>query len=410
MSRWTTIGVLSVAAVGIAYWYVSAPGTPVDVAVVQTGPIRAYIEERAKTRLPKIYRITMPLDGRIEPITLKEGDHVTKGQVVARMDAADLQTDLTAATARVNQFDELLKSLNMTVLAAKAQTAAGAAKVAYADREYKRQSGLAERKVVSDVERRKAELLQVQSRFENKRDELIAQSIVAIAAATSLAKQDAAEQQKRRQRDRDRVLLKCPVEGIVLSRRISNRRVLSAGEVLLEVGQMQTLEIEAEILTQDAVRIQQGDRVDIEGAAVGSRPVHGRVSRIYPRGFTKVSSLGVEQQRVLVIVRFDEGELSALEQAGRTLRADYRVRVKIYTDEKTDVLKIPRSALFRGTDGLRQVFVVRGGRARQVDVTIGLTNDFEVEVLSGLEQGDQVIVAPESSLTTGRRVEPQTAQ
>ena len=123
--------------------------------------------------------------------------------------------------------------------------------------------------------------------------------------------------------------------------------------------------------------------------------------------FTKVSSLGVEQQRVLVIIKFDEQGLAELHKAGRELGADYRVRVKIYTGRRDDALKIPRSALFRSAAGTWQTFVVRGGRARRVDLEVGLANDFEVEVTAGIEPGEPVILAPESSLTDGQPVARQ---
>ena len=114
------------------------------------------------------------------------------------------------------------------------------------------------------------------------------------------------------------------------------------------------------MLSLDVVAAKVGDPVEIYGPAIGRPPAKGIVARIYPAGFTKVSSLGVEQQRVKVIVRFAEGELKRL-LAERRLGVGYRVRVRIFTADKTQALLIPRSALFRAADNTWQVFVVRNG-------------------------------------------------
>ena len=165
------------------------------------------------------------------------------------------------------------------------------------------------------------------------------------------------------------------------------------------------MEVEADVLTQDATAITVGSAVDIEGSAIGAEPIRGTVARIFPQGFMKVSSLGVEQQRVRVIIKFDADDLNRLRAQGSKLGVDYRVRVKIYTAEKTDALTVDRSAVFRGPTGDWEAFVIRKGRARKVRLEVGLSNDFKVEILSGLEDGDWVIPAPDSSITDGRRVE-----
>jgi HlyD family secretion protein len=180
---------------------------------------------------------------------------------------------------------------------------------------------------------------------------------------------------------------------------------LPAGEPLLEIGNLADLEIEAEVLTQDVVRIQPGDAVDIYGAAIGPRPARGRVERIYPAGFTKISSLGVEQQRVKVVVRFDPEDLAQLREE-RELGVGYRVNVKLYTASKDDALVVPRSALFRGGDGDWQVFAVRDGVARLVNVRVGLINDELAEITDGLAAEDIVVLAPETDLQDGVRVKP----
>ena len=127
------------------------------------------------------------------------------------------------------------------------------------------------------------------------------------------------------------------------------------------------------------------------------------MTRIYPAGFTKVSSLGVEQQRVKVIMRFEPDDWKRLREEN-DLGVDYRVRVRIYTAESSGALVIPRSALFRGANNDWRVFAVRGGKAHLQAVKVGLTNDNWVEIVGGLTENDQVILAPETNLTEGQRV------
>ena len=134
-----------------------------------------------------------------------------------------------------------------------------------------------------------------------------------------------------------------------------------------------------------------------------------RVRRVEPQGFTKLSSLGVEQQRVNVLADFEAGELERLSRdLGRTLGLEYRVRVRIVTAEKDGALLVPRSAIFRGRNGGRRLFVIRSGRAESVDVSVGMSDDEDAEILpvgnARLSEGDEVIVAPDASLSEGMRV------
>ena len=197
--------------------------------------------------------------------------------------------------------------------------------------------------------------------------------------------------------------MRSPVDGVVLDRLVSNERYLSAGTTLLEIGRLEDLEVEADVLSLDVVAAKVGDRVEIYGPAIGLPPARAVVARIYPAGFTKLSSLGVEQQRVKVILRFEPNELKRLLQ-NRRLGVGYRVRVKIFTADKTQALLVPRSALFRAADNSWRVFAVRDGRARLQTVEVGLMNDEQVEILKGLSENEPVVLAPESDLTDGTRV------
>jgi energy-coupling factor transporter ATP-binding protein EcfA2 len=173
----------------------------------------------------------------------------------------------------------------------------------------------------------------------------------------------------------------------------------------LEITRFTAAEVEADILTLDVVAAKVGDAVEIYGPAIGQPSVRGKVARIFPAGFTKVSSLGVEQQRVKVVIHFDDkDELKRLLRE-RGLGVGYRVRVRIFTADKSRAILIPRSALFRAADGKWQLFAVRNGRASLQTVEVGLMNDEQAEIRSGVAEGELVVLAPESSLTDGMRVD-----
>lgn len=444
MWRW----ILAAAAVAIIVGAVvlqSLSGTPVDVATAAKGDIRAFVDERGSTRLPHVYRITTPQTGRILPLEVQEGDAVDEGQVVAQMEPADLDTIVAEGEARVKQLEarivvnedsalensgleeiqNVLVSMDRVVEAATAATESGKARSDWATERAERREQLANRDAVSDEDYRQAKVEETDARVDYDKDVLNLRALEALRAAMHIwprgiadwlnrkklqknvllsEKDEATARLEQAKRDRERGTLRSPVSGVVLHRHVSNERVLSAGQLLLEIGRIEDLEVETDILSQDVVDIQVGNPADIYGPAIGAEPVRGKVARVYPAGFTKLSSLGVEQQRVKVIVAFDEGVLERLAKAGRKLGPEFRVRVRIYTATGSDATFVPRNAVFKGESGQWQAFVVRGRKAALTPVTLGIANDDQVEILSGIQPGDRVVLAPDAELRDGERV------
>jgi HlyD family secretion protein len=420
---------------------------PVQVAQVQRGEIREFVDELGKTRLPDVYVLTMPFPGRIQEITLREGEKVRVGQVVAQVSVEDLANEVAEAKAAVERLDASLaenddvrveigakrqsekyvESMDATVAAAEARKVAGQKKLDFAETYLGRIKRLFNTGANNQDDLDRADVQFVQSQIDFRQDVLVAEALKALQAATTLMPQmvtdyiskkslthNVLDKQKSEAQVRlkqallrqERGSLKSPVDGVLLERPIRDEQFLSAGTVLVKIGRLADLEMEADILSQDVVNIQPGASAEIYGPAVGrvvNEGVPAVIDRIYPAGFTKVSSLGVEQQRVKVIVRFAESELEKL-QASRQLGVDYRVRVRIYTAKKTETLVVPRSALFRGPDGGWHLFADRGGRARLQPIEVGLINDEAAEIRSGVQQGEEVILAPEHSLRDGARV------
>ncbi|MEW4455089.1 HlyD family efflux transporter periplasmic adaptor subunit [Bremerella sp. JC817] len=441
------VGLLLV--VGGVWYLTQSGGPPVDVVVAAHRPIEEYIDEQGKTRLPRTYVISMPFDARIGEISLEEGDPVTQGQQVARIVQEDVEAEFAEAKAAVErlaasiretgdksveettrqQAEYFVQSMVNTVEAAKTQMTASRSRYEYASTFLGRVQRLIEKGAKTEDDLDRANLQKVESETEYQTDVLTYQAILSIDAATRLLpsmvgqyidrkdlsvavlQQQKAEAEARlrtAQLRLERSTMTSPVDGVILAKDLISEQQVAAGTRLLEIGQLDQLEVEAEVLSQDATRIKAGDRAEIYGPSLGKQAGEGiamKVERVYPAGFTKVSSLGVEQQRVLVILRFDSGvTVDALEQHG--LGVDYRVQTRIYTDEKPQALVIPRSAIFRNASGSWQAFVANEGRLERRDLQLGLMNDLEVEVIKGIEAGEQVLISPEASLTVGAAVSP----
>lgn len=437
------VAVIIIAIVG--YWIIAASlkGVPVRVAAAETGTVLEYVEDRAKTSLPKIHRLTMPLDGRIAPITLTEGTPVKKGQVVAEMVTADLETRLAEAKAqmeaikgqiKINEYhaleDTALKeskdwigTMVELVKAASKKIESSKAVYKYAS-EYERsmaESGQA----VSKIKLSQAQMQAAVAQVDTETAEIMFNAMKMIQSVFNLAPTYINEFLNRKnltkevltsqlseaqailtkaERDLNRAKITSPVDGVILTRHVSNERVLPAGAPLLDIGDMNALRVTADILSQDAVRIAVGNSTSIFGPAIGLAPVKGKVVKVKPQGFTKISSLGVDQQRVPVIVDFDPEAIKTLKANGRTLGNGYRVQVKIQTASAENARRIPRTALFKGESGDWQVFAVKNGKAALTNVKVGLVNDRRAQITNGLAPDDLVIVSPPVSLKTGDRL------
>jgi HlyD family secretion protein len=198
-------------------------------------------------------------------------------------------------------------------------------------------------------------------------------------------------------RNLGRAKITSPIDGVVLERHQTRRQYLQAGTPLLTLGRLDDMEVIAEVLTERATRISPDDPVEIYGEAILEGPIRGAVLRVYPAGFKKISSLGVEQQRVKVAVRLD--------RRPEPLGVAFRVHVRIFHDEATETLILPRTAIFRGDDGQWQVMLVENGKTRLQQVELGLMNDLDAQVRSGLTRESRIVSRPARDVTPGMRVE-----
>ncbi len=390
--QWIWIGVIAALLMGVLFAIASGTSKKslVRTAVTTEGSIKAYVEERARTSLPHIYHVTMPLQGRVLPIAVEEGDEVKTGEIVVRLEDIDWQ-DTT------RQVQDIVVAVENWVQASKAQVRANKIRQDFTQWDWERNEILLKVSAVSERQERDSRRWYLDSTVKIEESQAMYHMSKAIQSMMGLLPAYV-------KRNLDRTLVKSPVSGTVLKRHVWNEKVMTPGEALLDIGNLAELEVTADILSEEAIHIQAGDKVEIFGESVGSTTIQGSVRLVEPEAFTKISSLGVEEQRVPVKITFARGAVDGLHQSGKTLGLHYRVRVRVITDEKGGAVLVPRISLFHGIQGNWQIYRVADGKAQLTDVDVGLMNDRQAEILSGIKVGETVIVAPESSISDGTRV------
>jgi HlyD family secretion protein len=338
--------------------------------------------------------VSVPVSGRVLRIELEPGDSVKRGAVVARV-RAEAPALLDARTR--TEAEAAVESARAALGRARAEEQRARTTLAQLQREVIRVRELVTGGVVATRELESAEAAAKAA------DEAASAAAFAVRAAQSELQRSEVRVAPVPPDAVGRVVaVTAPADGVVLRRLRESESVVPAGEPLLEIGDPRRLEIVSDLLSSDAVRIRPGARALIEQWG-GSRGLDARVRRIEPAGFTKVSALGVEEQRVNVVLDFADST-----EAWKALGDAYRVEVRIVTWEAPAVVKVPTAALFR--DGSRwAAYTVRDGRARQILLEIGHQTGQEAEVIAGIEEGTQLVLHPGDSLYDGARVRPTAA-
>ena len=386
--KWLLIGAIVAAAITLAVLAMRPATIAVETVAASRGPLTVSVDAQGRTRAQLRYSVATPISGRLMRTTLHEGDRIAQGEVLARIappptdarTAATARAELAAAQARQRQADALrteadshLKLANSELvrrtdlyargfIGAEARDSYAQAAQAAASRLAVAQAALAA--AVADVQSARSRLL---------------------GAGTGAGAESGA------------IAIRAPVSGLVLKVYEESERVIGAGSPLFDLSQGDALELIIDVLTQDAVQIKRGDAIRITGWG-GAATLAGKVRHLEPGAFTKLSALGVEEQRVNVI-----GELI---DAPPVLGAGYRIEAAIVT-WTGEVLRVPSGALFRRASAWH-VFVVEQGRARLRALDIGHRNADFAEVRSGLKEGDTLILFPSSLIADGVKVAAET--
>jgi len=383
---------------GLAFW---PRAIQVELGEVTRQDMQVTINEEGRTRVQDAYLVATPLAGRLLRVEVQPGDKVEKNNtLVAQMLPSN---PAVLDTRSREQARYVLVAAEAAVRLAQAELNKALANQELAMSELKRTQKLRAKGSVSDADLDYA-----------LRTERTAQATV--DAATAVVAMRYAELEHARTRlvnydDQQRlntayattdqpvkIPIKSPITGQVLRVIQQSEVTLPAGAPIMEIGNIENdLEVVTQLLSTDAVQVKAGATVLIKKWG-GSGSLKGVVKRVEPWGFTKFSALGVEEQRVNVLIGF-----TSANPAEKGLGHGYRVEAQIVIWQQADTLVVPSSALFRNGKSW-SVFLVKAGQARQQQVVIGKNNGQQAEVLSGLEVGDQVVLYPSSDLTDGQKV------
>ncbi len=389
-----------VVGIALAAWLVSnwlLATTLVAVGQVSKGPMEVRVEEDGKTRIREKYVVSAPLMGKLLRIELNPGDIVVAKQT-------NLATILPPSPTLLDQRQTVQgkareNAAKLAVDRAKSREIQASQAAELAEKVFNRLRALGSTVARQDLESAESELKShaaalTAARIESQIAEFELQQAQAALLTLSSDGSD-------RPSDRvDNFDIYSPVNGRVLKVLQESSAIVQPGTPLIEIGDPADIEIEVDVLSSQAVRIEPGNPVLIEHWG-GDTPLHGIVRRVEPAGFTKVSALGVEEQRVYVIVDLLEPALQR-----PSLGDAYRIEASIVIWRADNVLQVPTSALFR-TQTRWTVFAIENGILRLREIEIGQRNRQSAEVLSGLNENERVVLHPTDQLRAGLRVRPQ---
>lgn len=392
-----------------AVWFAWPRPISVDLATVTRGPMEVTVDDEAKTRVRHVYTVSAPVAGKVLRISHPAGEHGISIHIGDQVKAAETIVALMQPTVPsfldVRSREELqamLAASDAAVALAEAEVRRIEAALEFSRGEYKRAEALARTSTIAprtlekarlDVQTNEAALASAKAQIDVRRSERasVAARLIDPTSVTSQSTNPSCC-----------IQLRAPVTGVVLKIIQDSEAVVLPGTPLVEIGDPRDLEVVADLLSTDAVQIKAGSLVRIDGW--GGSPIEGRVTRVDPAGFMKVSALGIEEQRVRTIIDFAEPP-----ETWSRLGHDYRVIVHVTVWSAESVLRVPVGALFRKGDDWA-VFSVVDGRARTTIVKIGNRNSRTAEVSSGLSEGAQVVLHPSDRLSDAVSVQQRVVQ
>jgi len=398
-NRWLLLSATLVAGVGLLVWLLIPAPVAVEIGTVTRGVLEETVDELAKTRIRDHYVLSAPLTGDVERITLREGDEIRAGDTVTRLHPV-IPSLLDARTEmELRRRVEAARALQERAVTRLAQSQVG---LAQARLDVERSRKLAESKLIPAAKLDADELafLMAQRELDTATADVhVARHDVEIAvAAASRARQGA------RADTEEDWLLKAPIAGRVLRVQQKSAGTVAVGAPLIEFGDLGNLEVVIEALTNEATRAAPGAQVTFDNWG-GPRPLLGRVRRIEPWGFTKVSALGVEEQRVNIVV-----DLLSPQDQWASLSEGYRLNAHIQVYRNDNALRVPTGALFNSGGQWAVYAVDKRDRVQRVPVRIDHRGAAFAELLGGLPEGARVVLYPGDTVRDGVRVASAPAE
>ncbi len=383
-----TIGLL------FAFWPRSVP---VDLALVARGKLVVTVGDEGETRVHDVYALSAPIAGRMRRIDAHAGDQVTAFEtIIAEIEPSDPEFLDPRSQA---QAEAELRAAESAETLARAEIERAEAELEFARAEIGRAQKLIADGTISQREMDQAErnYRTLSAALQTARANL---QVRAFELERARARLLSPAETRTGAGQCDCVPIRAPVDGQILRIMHTSESVVEAGETLAEIGDPRDLEIVVDLLSPDAVKVRPGQRVVIDGWG-GEQALEGRVRLVEPFGFTKISALGIEEQRVNVVIDLESPQLE-----WARLAHGYQVDVRIVLWEREDVLKLPLTALFRhGSEWA--VFAAEDGRARLQIVSLGQRNQLSAEITEGLVEGDRVVLHPSDRVAQGVRIAPR---
>lgn len=394
---WTKRGLALAMIVAVAFGaYFALQPRPVlvDVAEIDHGLIEATISEDGVTRIEDVFEISAPITGKLQRLEFEVGDLVENGQRLAGVRPVD--PPMRDARTR-RELAAAIKAARAGVTLGDAEVARAQAAVRFSTLDLARQQQLAKQRVISvrvlqqaelELDTRNAQLRQAKANLDFRKRELESAE-ARMLEPTAVLQSTGANQCC--------VDILAPTSGAVLKLFTESEQVVQAGTKLLEIGDRRKLEIVADLLSEDAVRVKAGNLVWVENWG-GPARLAAKVKRIDPSGYMKVSALGIEEQRVNTIIEITEPRKHWLR-----LGHDFRVYVRVVIWRDENALRVPLSALFRKGNAWA-VFVAANGAAVEQEIAVGHRSDTHAEIVKGLEAGQKVILHPSDQVVDGTPV------
>lgn len=391
IALWGILGLLLVAALILAF---RPQPVAVDLAEVTLGSLRVSIDEEGETRVHDIFVLSSPVTGRTRRVEVEVGDAVVAGETVIT-EIEPIDPSLLDARSEI-EGEAAIRGAEAALEFAKSEVTRAEAELDFARSEFVRQRNLRERGIVAerDLDTAKREFRTRRAALDTMRAALQERSFELDRARARMVSPLEAEDPHGHC---ECIPIRAPVSGRVLRVVRESEGVVQSGEPLVEIGDPTHLEIVVDLLSADAVKVEEGQLVVVDEWG-GGEPLAGRVRRVEPFGFTKVSALGIEEQRVNVLI-----DLIGDPKRWKRLGHGYRVEVRIVLWDGEDVIALPLSSLFRHAGG-HAVFVVEDGVAKLRKVQRDHRSDLEAEIVSGLEPGETVVLYPNDRVADGVRV------
>ncbi len=403
MKRWAwIIGLVAIAAIGIFLALRPQP-VAVEAVTVSAGLLRVTVEEEGRMRLRDRYVVSAPVSGRTPRLRWKAGDLVRSGAIVTRIEPPPpLMLDARGkdqGSARVNAAEVALGVVQSRVSTQEEQVRAAKADLDYWRLQDEREERLLKSGDIptSRVDRTRADLRRAEAALAMAERVAVTTRREVESARAEMATARAALRQTSGPSTGEHIPVPAPVSGRVIRVVRESEGAVAAGEALLEIGNARALEVMVDVLSADAVKLTPGTRVLLDRWG-GEGTLEARVRVVEPGGFTKVSALGVEEQRVRVVA-----DLVTPEEQWKQLGDAYRVEAAFVLWESPNVRQVPVNALFRYGEGWA-VFVAEAGVARRRAVQTGHRSGLAAEILSGLREGELVITHPDETVEDGKPV------